>query len=90
MLLVLVHHNWFSYSADTSYIPSLVLLCMPLWGLTVMLVAAPRNLWVWLSITVAIFAFVSAVEFIFEQQRAHAPLSDPGNYVTLLGLVWIP
>lgn len=90
MLLIAVHHIFFSVSPDTSFIPSIVLACLPLWALTVALLKNPYQFWLYLSLLIAGFALLSALDFLFYQQRAHAPLRDPGNYLTLLYLVWIP
>ena len=84
------HYLVFTISPDASFIPSLLLACLPLWGLSVSLLKNPRQLWVFLSLLVACFAVLTTGEFLYDQQRAHAPLRDPGNYLTLLYLVGIP
>ncbi len=88
--LIGCHHLFFSISPDSSFIPSMVLACLPLWALTVALLKNPHQLWVFVSLLVTCFALLTTGEFLLEQQRAHAPLRDPGNYLTLLYLVGIP
>ena len=88
--LIGCHHLFFSISPDSSFVPSMVLACLPLWALTVALLKNPHQLWVFVSLLVVCFALLTTGEFLLEQQRAHAPLRDPGNYLTLLYLVGIP
>lgn len=88
--LLAVHHLVLSISPGTSFIPSIVLACLPLWILTVAVLENPRQLWVFSGILIACFATLSVFEFLVDRQRAHAPLVDPGNYLTLLYLAWIP
>ncbi len=90
IVLVIGHHLLFSRAPDTSFVPSVVLACLPLWTLVVALLKAPRQLWIMISALVTVFAVLSAFEFVFTRQRAHAPLRDPGNYATLLYLIWLP
>ncbi|XOV84333.1 MAG: O-antigen ligase family protein [bacterium] len=90
MALIALHHLAFSMSPDSSFIPSIVLASFPLWAITVALLRNPTQLWIFISIVVTAFALFSAGEFLLFQQRAHAPLRDPGNYLTLLYMVGIP
>lgn len=90
LALIGCHYLFFSISPDASFIPSLLLACLPLWGLSVSLSKNPQQLWVFLSLLIAGFAVLTMGEFLYDQQRAHAPLRDPGNYLTLLYLVGIP
>ena len=88
--LLLAHESFVSISPQTSYIPTLILVCLPLWALSVGVLSNATKVWIWISIIVGGFALISAGEYAFLQKRAHAPLADPGNYVTLLSLVWVP
>ena len=54
------------------------------------MVKNPQQLWVFLSLLITCFAVLTTGEFLYDQQRAHAPLRDPGNYLTLLYLIGIP
>ena len=89
LVLIALHHNLFSISFDSSFAPSLIAISLPL----VVLVTRPQDarkthaVAAWL---VFVYATMSAVEFLVEGRRAHTPLFDPNNYVTLLYLAWIP
>ncbi len=88
--LLAMHHLLLSRSPDTSFIPSLLLACLPLWVFTSLVLKNPRGLWLAVSVIVFAYAATSAVEFLLAQQRAHAPLRDPANYASLLYLVGLP
>jgi len=90
LALIALHHCVFSTSPDSSFIPSLLLACLPLWVLCVSVLENPRQLWVFLVLLGTAFASTSVLEFLVNQQRAHAPLRDPGNFVSLLYLIWLP
>jgi O-antigen ligase len=90
LALIGCHYLVFTISPDVSFIPSLLLACLPLWGLSVSLLKNPQQLWVFLTLLVGCFALFTTGDFLYDQQRAHAPLRDPGNYLTLLYLVGIP
>ncbi len=90
IVLIIGHQLIFSRAPGTSFVPGVVLVCLPLWALVVALLKAPRQLWIMISVLVTAFAVLSALEFVFTRQRAHAPLRDPGNYATLLYMIWLP
>jgi len=89
-VLIVLHQLFLSTSPGTSFFPSLILACLPLWAVTVALLKDPWRFWVGVSVVVAAFAASSAAEFVWLKQRAHAPFLDPANYLTLLYLVAIP
>ena len=89
LLMLVVSHNGFSLSPDSSFAPSIIAACLPLLLLAVRVEDAHKTYAVaaWL---IFVFAAMSVVEFVWSGQRAHTPLFDPNNYVTLLYLAWIP
>lgn len=90
LLLIMAHHLFGSISPDTSFAPAIILGALPLWALTVWLLPERGLLYRAIFLLVFVFAAISAVDYLFAGTRAHAPLWDPNNYVTLLYLVWIP
>jgi O-antigen ligase len=90
LALIVGHYLIFTISSDASFMPSILLACLPLWALSVSLLKNPSQLWLFLTLLVTFFVLVTSVEFLFDQQRAHAPLRDPGNYLTLVYLVGLP
>lgn len=88
--LIIAHQTVVSINPDASFIPSIVLACLPLWVLTVAVAKNPPQLWAFLTLLVTNLAVISVVDFLILQQRSHAPLVDPGNYLTLLYFAWIP
>ena len=90
LLLIMAHHLFASISPDTSFAPAIILGALPLWALTVWLLPERGLLYRGIFLLVFAFAAISTGEYVFAGKRAHAPLWDPNNYVTLLYLVWIP
>jgi len=90
LVLIVGHYLIFTISPDASFIPSILLACLPLWALSVCLLKNPNQLWLFLTLLVTCFVLMTSVEFLLVQQRAHAPLRDPGNYLTLVYMVGIP
>lgn len=90
LALIVGHYLIFTISPDASFMPSILLACLPLWALSVSLLKNPNQLWLFITLLVTCFVLITSVEFLLLQQRAHAPLRDPGNYLTLVYLVGIP
>ncbi len=90
LALIVGHYLLFTISPDASFMPSILLACLPLWALSVSLLKNPNQLWLFITLLVTCFVLITSVEFLLFQQRAHAPLRDPGNYLTLVYLVGIP
>lgn len=88
LVLLVFQHGLFAVSPETSFAHVWIVACLPLW----VLVAAPvgRLLFRLLFIVVLLYATYSVFDFLVFGQRAHSPLLDPNNYVTLLYLAWIP
>ena len=87
--LIGVSHNFFSLSYDTSFAASWIIAALPLLIICACL-SDPDKLFRLAAWMVFVFAAISAYEFAAHGQRAHTPLFDPNNYVTLLYLSWIP
>ena len=87
---IVAQHLVVSISPDSSFAPSIILAAIPLWACAVLLVPKPILVFQTVFVLVAVFASISAGDYLLAGTRAHAPLWDPNNYVTLLYLVWIP
>ena len=87
---IVLQHLLFSISPDSSFAPSIILSAVPLWACAILIVPRPALVFQGIFWLIAVFATVSAAEFVLAGIRAHAPLWDPNNYVTLLYLAWIP
>lgn len=89
LILIVLHHSLFSISVDTSFAPSWIAAMLPLMALLGLL-TNPALVFTGIAWIVFLFAAISAVEFTFWGLRAHTPLFEPNNYVTLLYLAWLP
>jgi len=90
LVLLTVHHLFVSISPDSSFAATLILAALPLWTLVAVLCERRELLLSAVFVVVLAFAAVSAGQYLFSGQRAHAPLWDPNTYVSLLYLAWIP
>ncbi|MEM7096948.1 MAG: O-antigen ligase family protein [Pseudomonadota bacterium] len=89
LALLVLNHNVFSISYDSSFAATIIAAVLPL----MMLVSKPEVIARVLRVAALIvftFALISAYEFVVQGARAHTPLFDPNNYVTLLYLCWVP
>ncbi len=89
LFLIVLNHLFFSISVDTSFAPSWIAACLPLFAL-VCVCYRPQRIFTAAACLVFVFASISAIEFLAFDTRAHAPLFEPNNYVTLLYLAWLP
>ncbi|MEQ8691974.1 MAG: O-antigen ligase family protein [Pseudomonadales bacterium] len=89
LVLLAVHHLWFSVSRDSSFSVSLALASIPLLTLLTLLLDSKLvfRIVFWL---VALCTGYAAMDFLLTGTRAYFPLADPNNFVTLLYLVWVP
>ncbi|NKC00981.1 MAG: hypothetical protein GKR90_21145 [Pseudomonadales bacterium] len=86
---LLLHQLFITRSPDSSFVFALTFAAIPLTSLVVQR-ANGQRIFEWFFVVVFAMASYSAMRYIGWQERAHSPMFDPNNYVTLLYLVWIP
>lgn len=89
LVYLCLHHLWFSVSKDTSFAPTMLLAMLPVVYLLTSLLSAAR-LYTGLFFITALITLYAALRYLIWQDRAHEPLLDPNNFVTLLSMVWLP
>jgi len=86
-----ISYRW-SVSPDSSFAPSFILAGLPLAFIaaTAINLQLRQLLLPALMVIIVAFAVHSLADFLIAGERAHAPMTDPNNYATLMYLCWIP